>query len=363
MNEGHIWVNTEMSDTFHNEVSNKLQLPINQQASEITLHIQSPGGNVYAGYNAYHMLKLSGKKIISRIEGEAQSMATFLSLAGDEVEIYNPSVYMIHFPQAGIQGTADDMESGASSLRNIENDMANAYLIKNQKSFAKDPTVTPLSLEQIKEMMRKETSMTAYQAKKYGFVDRVIDPLRAVAIGKPIKMENNIKEAFNTFVAKMEAVIKEVLPTEAPVAEVPPMEPKPEEPKPEPVKSMALPAGEYQMADGSVIVVDESGMIVEVKPAAPVAPVETEDQKMIKALQAEIEALRTTSNTAVQALGKVKAEFEEMRKITVGNDKAPKAAAQFTKQPAMQETDNDAAMREEIFEKAGLTFLKQLKQN
>jgi len=362
MNEGHIWVDKEMSDTFHNEVSSKLSLPINQQASEITLHIQSPGGNVYAGYNAYHMLKLSGKKIISRIEGEAQSMATFLSLAGDEVEIYNPSVYMIHFPQAGIQGTADDMESGASSLRNIENDMANAYLMKNQKSFAKDPSVTPLSLEQIKEMMRKETSLTAYQAKKYGFVDRVIDPLRAVAIGKPIKMENNIKDAFNTFVAKMEAVIKEVLPTEA-VAEVPPMEPKPEEPKPaEPAKAMVMPAGEYTMADGSVIVVDASGMIVEVKPAAPQVPMETEDQKMIKTLQAEVEALRTTSNTAVQALGKVKAEFDEMKKITVGSDKAPKAAAQFTKQPAMQENDNDKAMRDEIFAKAGLTFLTT-KQN
>jgi ATP-dependent Clp endopeptidase proteolytic subunit ClpP len=360
MNEGHIWVDKEMSETFHNEVSSKLSLPANQQASEITLHIQSPGGNVYAGYNAYHMLKLSGKKIISRIEGEAQSMATFLSLAGDEVEIYNPSVYMIHFPQAGIQGTADDMESGASSLRNIENDMAQAYLMKNQKSYAKDPSVELLSLEQVKEMMRKETSLTAYQAKKYGFVDRVIDPLRAVAIGKPIKMETNkLQDAFNTFKAKMEAVINEVLPK----AEVP-AEPMKEEEKE--VKSMALPAGEYPMQDGSVIVVDETGMIIEVKPAMPM---ETKDQKMIKALQAELETIKSAAatseqkaTTAAQALGKIQEEFEGLRKISVGGDSAPKAAAQFTKTPVMQENDNDSAMREEIFAHAGLGWIKNVKQ-
>jgi len=124
METGGIYVYDEMGDNFHKEVNASLQKPLNKDSEEVTLHIQSPGGNVYAGYNAYHILKLSGKRIKSKIEGEAQSMATFLSLAGDDIEIYNPSVYMIHFPSAGIQGTADDMENGASELRNIENDMA-----------------------------------------------------------------------------------------------------------------------------------------------------------------------------------------------------------------------------------------------
>jgi len=353
MKEGHIWIDGIITEDYHLQV--KKQIEANADADVIVLHIQSPGGSVYAGYNTFHALKSSGKRIKSIIEGEAQSMATFISLAGNEIEIRNPSVYMIHNPSSGIEGDADMMISGASELRNIENDMAEAYA-----------TRTKLPIEKIKEMMKNTTVLNARQAKELGFADRVIDPLRAVAIGKPINMENKLNDVFASFKAKMEAVINDVFPeaVEAPV------EPMKEEEKPvEPAKAMVMPAGEYQMADGSIIVVDEMGVIVEVKPSAPVEPMETAEQKMIKALQAEIETIKATAaaseqkaTSAAQALGTIKSEFEAMRKMTVGDNSAPKAAATFTKTPATQVDDNDSAMRDEIFAHAGLNWIKDLKQ-
>lgn len=347
MKEGHIWIDGEITDNYHLQV--KKQIEANADADVIVLHIQSPGGSVYAGYNTYHILKSSGKKIKSIIEGEAQSMATFISLAGDEIEIRNPSVYMIHNPSSGIQGDADMLISGASELRNIENDMAEAYAIR-----------TKLPIERVKEMMKATTVLNAKDAVKLGFADRVIDPLKMVAIGKTkINMEDKtgLEKVFEDFKAKMTALIESVLPK----AEVPAVEKKEE-------KMAAMPAGEYQMADGSVIVVDEMGMIVEVK--MPEAPAETEDQKMIKALQAELQTLKAaaaaqteTSTKAVQALGTLQKEFEELRKKTIGDSTPPKAAATFKKEPIAQvEDDLDAQMKEEIFKAGGLDWIKQLKK-
>jgi len=225
--------------------------------------------------------------------------------------------------------------------------------------------VTALTIDQVKDMMRKETVLNAFQAKQFGFVDRVIDPLRAVAIGKTKTMENNgIVKAFEEFKAKMEAVVANILPA----AEVP-AAPAPAAPT-APVKAAALPAGEYPMLDGSVIVVDETGMIIEVRPAAPSEPMPTEDQKMIQALQAELATIKASAEDsekkatqAATALGTIKTEFEALRKKTVGDDSAPKAAAVFKKEPNAVGEDNDAAMRDEIFEIGGLNWIKNIKRN
>lgn len=173
--EGHIYIEGPITPDTFAEV--KTKLAIQSGCESLVLHIASPGGSVYAGYNIYHALKLSGKPIRTIIEGEAQSMATFIALAGDTIEICNPSVFMIHMPSSGIEGTADAFERGASELRNIENDMVAAYVEK-----------TKMSEDRIREMMRRETTLNADQAVSMGFADKKMDTyMRAVALGKPVK--------------------------------------------------------------------------------------------------------------------------------------------------------------------------------
>ena len=173
-NEGHIFIDEQITPETFAYV--KKRLVETSACDGLVLHIASPGGSVYAGYNIYHALKLSGKPIRSIIEGEAQSMATFIPLAGNTIEICNPSVFMIHNPSSGVEGTADAFERGASELRNIESDMVAAYMAK-----------TKLPEDKIRDMMRKETTMTAQQAKDLGFVDDILSSyMRAVAIGRPI---------------------------------------------------------------------------------------------------------------------------------------------------------------------------------
>ena len=251
--EGHIWIDGVITENYHLEV--KRQLQANKEADVIILHIQSPGGSVYAGYNTYHLLKSSGKRIRTIIEGEAQSIATFIALAGETVEIRKPSVFMIHNPFAGLEGDADKMLNGASELRNIENDMATIYSIK-----------TRIPIDKIKEMMKNETSMNADQAVQFGFADRAIDPLRMVALGKKQTMENNETSTVSMF-EKLQAGLDSLAAAFSIKAEEAPKETGIEAApaQPEPAKAMTLPAGEYPLQDGRVIIVDEMGMIVEIR--------------------------------------------------------------------------------------------------
>jgi len=364
--EGHIWIDGVITENYHLEV--KRQLQANSQADTIILHIQSPGGSVYAGYNTYHLLKSSGKKIRTIIEGEAQSIATFIALAGDTVEIRKPSVFMIHNPFAGLEGDADKMLNGASELRNIENDMATVYSMK-----------TRIPMEEIKEMMKKETSMNADQAVKFGFADRAIDPLKMVAIGKPNTMENTDKSTesiFDELKNKMNAIAESLgIKAETPTAEPEKgIEEAPVQPVEEPAKAMTLPAGEYPLQDGRVIIIDETGMIVEVKGTIekmpepepmPEVPATPEPEDKLAALQSQLDALKAAAaaseakaveavdvaTKAVQALG-------EIKKKTIGDDKAPAAGAKFDRTPvSAMDSNMDKEMQKEIFAGLGLSHL------
>lgn len=184
MNEGHIFINGVIERGTYDDIVS--QLRANVSAESLVLHIASPGGSVYAGYNIYHALKNSQKPIQVIVEGEAQSMASFLAMLGPS-KICNPSRFMIHNPRSGMEGaTADDMIQGANELIKIEDEMAQVY---SQK--------TGIAVDRIKEMMTKETYLTAQEAKMLGFVDEVVHEsyLRAVAVGKPIDKNQDEAES------------------------------------------------------------------------------------------------------------------------------------------------------------------------
>jgi ATP-dependent Clp endopeptidase proteolytic subunit ClpP len=313
-------------------------------SNKIILHIASPGGSVYAGYNIYNALKLSGKPIKTIIEGEAQSMATFIALAGDEIEICNPSVFMIHMPHSGVEGTAEQFEQGASELRTIENDMISAYAAK-----------TKLPPEQIREMMRKTTTLNATQAKDYGFADKVLGSyMQAVAMGQTIKKPMEKKET--SFIKKILNLAASAL-GEGPIA----MDYKTSDGKTLTVsddgKSATIdgqPAtGSITLADGRTIIC-ENGAIVSIQEAAaapqqqtpppaqqqqtppPPPPAQTAEQKLAEAqaklalLEAEKQALANAAAKAeeekaktVQALATVKKEVEDYQKRVIGDESKP----------------------------------------
>ncbi len=353
MKEGHIFLDEQITPDTYAMVKQRLAEFTDRE--KIVLHIASPGGSVYAGYNIYNALKLSNKPIKTIIEGEAQSMATFIALAGDEIEICNPSVFMIHMPHSGVEGTADQFEQGASELRTIENDMVAAYAAR-----------TGLTPDKIREMMKKTTVLNATQAKEFGFADRVLGSyLQAVALGQTIKKPMKKENVF-TKIIKMAA---DAL-GDGPQA----MEYKTSDGKTLSISEdgkMATidgqPAtGSISLADGRTVIC-ENGAVVSIQeaaaaPAQPPAPQKSPVQppaqpapqpnpaEQIAALQAKLaeaeqakQALEAKAKNeeeekvkAVTALGAVKKEVEALAKETVGDADAPSKGMSPTISPSMR---------------------------
>jgi ATP-dependent Clp endopeptidase proteolytic subunit ClpP len=358
--EGHIWINDVIERDYHLEV--KRQMDALKGATSLVVHIQSPGGSVAAGFNTYHVLKAAGKPIKTIIEGEAQSIATFIALAGDTVEIRNPSIFMIHNPWNEIQGDADSLEAGASELRNLQRDLAEAYSRK-----------TGIPIDQIQAMMKKETVMSAQQAVQMKFADRIVEPIRAVALGKSNHNMHQNKEL--SAVRKALAACAFALGfgpqnIDLTLADGNILQVDGDGDlmgKPAMLNGAPAPDGVYPLTDGRSVTV-AGGVVTEVKeaaaaapaPAAPPAPapapvappapsalesrvqaLENElasakaavDQEKASAAQAskakeEAEAKATAAEEKVkataQAFSTLKAEFD---KFTVGNASPPSAAA------------------------------------
>lgn len=377
MKEGHIYIDDVIQPNQHLLV--KQQLAKLGAVDKVVLHIQSPGGSVYGGYNTYHVLKSLGVPIKTIVEGEAQSMASFLAIAGDEVEIRNPSVFMMHMPSMEMGGDADDLQSGANELRNIEDFMIQAYADKAKKSP-----------DEIREMMKKTTVLNAAQAVEIGFADKVTEPLKAVALGKQITMKitKEITDLFDRVAVMFTDASKKF----GPIA----MELKTKVGgqdamifvesedgdfvnKPARIGDGPAPDGEYPLEDGRILVV-EAGVVKEVKTAPAEEPTETPEQAEIKALKAQVaeltakatsDAERATKAEAllqenVVMLGTIKTEFENLRTVTMGSKKPPSKGKEepITKREPTNLEQFNAEAQEELLELPGMGWMKQyIKKN
>lgn len=132
---------------------------------EITVRINSGGGDVFAAAAIYTRLKEHKANIAVKIDGWCASAATIIAMAGDSIEIPAGGVFMIHDPAAGIIGyyKADELKKIADELETIKQSIVNCYM-----------TVTDKPEEEIKSLMADETWYTGEEAVEAGFCTAVM---------------------------------------------------------------------------------------------------------------------------------------------------------------------------------------------
>lgn len=132
---------------------------------EITVRINSGGGDVFAAVAIYTRLKEHKAKISVKIDGWCASAATIIAMAGDTIEISVGGIFMIHDPAAGVLGyyKADELKKIADELETIKQSIVNCYM-----------TVTDKSEEEIKNLMTDETWFTGQEAVDAGFCTAVM---------------------------------------------------------------------------------------------------------------------------------------------------------------------------------------------
>ena len=130
---------------------------------DITVWINSPGGNVFAAAEIYTMLCEYKGRVTVKIDAIAASAASVIAMAGERVLMSPVAMLMIHDPMTIAMGNTKDMEKAISILNEVKETIINAYQKK-----------TGLSRGKISQLMENESWMNARKAVELGFADAVL---------------------------------------------------------------------------------------------------------------------------------------------------------------------------------------------
>lgn len=143
-------------------------------SGDITVWINSPGGDCVAAAQIYNMLREYDGNVTVKIDGIAASAASVIAMAGDKVLMSPVSMMMIHNPMTIAFGDSGEMRKAIDMLAGVKDSIINAYELK-----------TGLSRTRLSHLMDAETWMDANKAIELGFADEIIKRNSAVDLEVP----------------------------------------------------------------------------------------------------------------------------------------------------------------------------------
>ena len=136
---------------------------LNSGTGDITVWINSPGGDVFAAAQIYNMLKEYAGNVTVKIDSLAASAASVISMAGDEVCMSPVGMFMIHNPSTFAWGDSAEMRLAKEMLDEVKESIINAYAAKTGRQRA-----------MLSNLMDDETWMNARRALRLGFIDKIL---------------------------------------------------------------------------------------------------------------------------------------------------------------------------------------------
>jgi ATP-dependent Clp protease protease subunit len=160
-----VFLGTEVNDDIANFITAQmLYLEGQDDAKDIWLYINSPGGSVTAGMAIYDTMQFVTPDVATICMGLGASMGQFLLCAGAEDKRFAlpHARIMMHQPSGGVRGQASDIAIQAEQLIYIKRLMAERIAHH-----------TGQTLDQVQEDSERDRWFTAEQAKEYGIIDHV----------------------------------------------------------------------------------------------------------------------------------------------------------------------------------------------
>ena len=159
-------LNGEISDEtwYGDEVTPALfAKELNAGSGNITVWINSPGGDVFAAAQIYNMLMEYKGDVTVKVDALAASAASVIAMAGTTVLMSPPSLMMIHNPITVAIGDSKEMQKAGEMLNEVKEGIMNAYEIK-----------TGMDRKKISHLMDAETWFNAKKAVELGFADGIL---------------------------------------------------------------------------------------------------------------------------------------------------------------------------------------------
>ena len=152
----------QRSDTSQKSILEQLERA--EGASQINICINSIGGSVKEGYGIYAALLRHPARKTAYIDGVANSIASVIAMAADEIVMHPGSSMGIHNMEVCCSGNAADLRKMADSLDKLMEGSRKIYL---------DRSGGKLTEEKLKELLDAETILTPKECMEYGFCDRI----------------------------------------------------------------------------------------------------------------------------------------------------------------------------------------------
>lgn len=130
---------------------------------DITVWINSPGGDCVAASQIYSMLMDYKGAVTVKIDGIAASAASVIAMAGTRVLMAPTALMMVHNPLTVAVGDTEEMQKAIAMLDEVKESIINAYEIK-----------TGLSRAKLSHLMDAETWLSAHKAVELGFADDLL---------------------------------------------------------------------------------------------------------------------------------------------------------------------------------------------
>lgn len=270
----------------------------------INIKIDCRGGRVDVGWKIYDALRQSGKKISAEVNGTCASMATIILLAAEQGKrtATEHSVFRVHEPYLSDvelcgKTTAADLQAIATEMAEEVERFANLYADR-----------TTSSKNKMIDLMKKDITINADEAKKYGLIDDIKLPLSATIQNrvKPINKSNMNKKTtfFEAFFKRHSLKAMQLKTSDGEELTIDRESGEPQ------VGDIASPDGEHLMPNGETIVIVD-GVITEIKPKIEEETTEekteetTEEQvaqleKRIAELEVQLVAAQAKKVTAAQ---------------------------------------------------------------
>lgn len=172
--------------TGKGEISSKWfasQLP--DDGSEIVVKVHSEGGSVVEGFRIFDLAKNYAGPKRCVIESAAYSIASFIPMAFDEVEISPNGYMMLHNPYMGVEGDDEELAAKSEFLRKLKTNMVEAYAAKSG-----------LGLDEVASILKAESYLNAREVVAAGFADNMTsDPVIGRVFAKLDSMPHGVVSA------------------------------------------------------------------------------------------------------------------------------------------------------------------------
>ena len=166
LEESEVFLVGEITPDTSNNLIQKLMYLDSKDLGEITIYINSPGGEVISGLAVYDYIKIMKSPVRTVTIGDAASMGAIIFLAGEKREMLPHTRILIHDPSYGhldVSGKKPhEIQRGVDSLNKVRETLAEIISEKTSKS-----------LDEISGITAEDNYFTAEEAIDFGLATNI----------------------------------------------------------------------------------------------------------------------------------------------------------------------------------------------